>query len=108
MKKSLVARLYEKVQGKDFTSVQRSMIVWEFLMRIPYEAEECTEESVVNDCKSESEEDSYDDSDDDTEDDSEYEEEGKVGIVRLLNNEAFKAAYPLHDGKYDNDGTGIH
>ena len=77
-------------------------------MRIPYEAEECAEESVVNDCKSESEEDSYDDSDDDTEDDSEYEEEGKVGIVRLLNNEAFKAAYPLHDGKYDNDGTGIH
>ena len=77
-------------------------------MRIPYEVEEYSEGSVKDDCESESEEDSYDDSDDGYEDGLHYEEEGKVGIVRLLNNEAFKAAYPLHDGKYDNDGTGIH
>jgi hypothetical protein len=49
------------------------MIVWEVLMRTPY--------------------------DDDAKD--------KVGIMRLLNNGVFEAAYPLHDGRYDAEGPGI-
>jgi hypothetical protein len=46
------------------------MIVWEVLMRTPY--------------------------DDDIKE--------KVGIMRLLNNGVFEAAYPLHDGRYDRKG----
>ncbi|XP_037087144.1 anoctamin-5-like isoform X2 [Pollicipes pollicipes] len=60
-----------------FTSAQRSQIVWQILMRTKY-----TDSAHVND-------------------------RSKVGINRLLNNGAFVAAFPLHDGSYkEDDGSG--
>ena len=28
----------------------------------------------------------------------------RLGIIRLLSNDIYKAAYPLHDSRYDQDG----
>ncbi|KAK6625541.1 hypothetical protein RUM43_005840 [Polyplax serrata] len=76
-----------------FTAAQRSQIVWEILMRAKYDSTEKVSISML------------------------YRFKGKrsylpcclhqqVGIRRLLNDETFLAAFPLHEGRYDVDGTG--
>ncbi len=55
-----------------FTEAQRSLIVWQILLRTKYGSHN----------------------------------PNKIGIVRLLSNKTYKAAYPLHDGRwkdYDDD-----
>ncbi|XP_064081291.1 anoctamin-5-like isoform X3 [Macrobrachium nipponense] len=73
--RSRVEQFIIKDRESFFTPSQRSQIVWEILLRARY-----TE----------------------TELDS-YMKHRSIGISRLLTNETYAAAYPLHDGRYDKD-----
>ena len=53
-----------------FTGAQRSQIVWQILLRTPYDSNR----------------------------------PDKVGIVRLMNKQVYRACFPLHEGKHDVDG----
>lgn len=68
----LLVRYIIKDREEFFSGAQRSLIVWQILLRTK-----------------------YDDNNSD-----------KVGIKRLLSNGVYKAAYPLHDGKYIGDEKG--
>ncbi|CAL4063553.1 unnamed protein product, partial [Meganyctiphanes norvegica] len=73
--RSRVEQFIIKDRESFFNSSQRSLIVWEILLRVRYSCEELANQFQVR----------------------------SVGISRLLQNKTYSAAFPLHDGRYDKD-----